>query len=218
MKAANQHDLNTFLNDPADFLKYNEVFWLGGAPKDQAIIDVMMLDYEGPGARIRTGSRAFGKGNLKRTVPQFVLKVNDPSYGAPIFQAHWSGYAAGLAKDAALANAGPNIMLTPELTGCTVVCAVAPNGSAQFSHYNLTKAGTAETLDMAGMQLHAAQTYGPGHTTLSKEEYRAEGKHSDVVKVTVIGVRDTGNRWSFWAQFRESKASGQQIRLVRKLA
>lgn len=220
MTSATQTERDTFLTDPVEFLKYNEVFWQGAGPKDQAEISVVMLNTGGV-ARIRTGSKFAGFGNAKRTVPQFALKWKDnptPNYppGAVGFMAHWSGYAASKAKDARLDNTGPAIMLTPELTGCTVVCAVGDD-SARFSHYNLTKEGGKETLDMADMKAVAAATYAGSHSTLSKEEYRSEGKHSERVKVTVLGVRGTDGRWSFWGQFREDKASGQQIRLVRRL-
>ncbi len=114
----------------------NAIKWLGKGPEDQAIIDVAMFDETGQRARIRTGSKFLGLGNAKANADKFVLKwANNPGNPTPpvtyTFQVHWSGCNAGQGRDANLPNAGgPDIMLTPEFTGCTAVCRTAGNGPA----------------------------------------------------------------------------------------
>jgi len=105
-------------------------------------------------------------------------------------------------------------MLTPEFTGCTAVCRTNAGGDAQFSHYNLmSTADPTTTLDDDSMRAVASKAYGGGHSTMTKGDVRAYGKHSEAVRATVVGYRRAG-RWEFWAQLRESKASGEQIRAV----
>jgi hypothetical protein len=66
------------------------------------------------------------------------------------------------------------------------------------------------------MRAIAGAAYGGGHATMTKGDVRAYGKQSEAVKATVVGFRRHG-RWEFWAQLRESKASGEQIRAVVQL-
>ena len=108
-------------------------------------------------------------------------------------------------------------MLTPEFTGCTAVCRTNANGSGQFSHYNLMSPTDAKsTLADGDMRAVADAAYGGGHSTLTKGDVRGYGKQSEAVKATVVGFRRAG-RWEFWAQLRESKKSGEQIRAVVQL-
>jgi hypothetical protein len=53
------------------------------------------------------------------------------------------------------------------------------------------------------MRAIANAAYGGGHSTMTKGDVRAHGKHSDAVVATVVGVRRNG-RWEFWAQIREA--------------
>lgn len=217
---ATQANMNAFINDPATFLKKNVVWWRGGAPEDQANIQVAMLD---SGTQVRRSTSVLGR---KVDGNNFELRYSQPGainipQGSPIFPAVWSGYAGNTAKNASLPSAGgPDIMLTAQLTGCTVVAKVHADGSADFSHYNL-KVGNS-TLDEADMNAIAEAHFGGGQSTLTKESMRATGKHSDAVTANVIGIRKAG-RWAFYAQMVESKAVGNtgttwQIREVRKIA
>ena len=200
-------------------MRTNSIKWRGGAPENQTIIDVAMLDCAGI-ARIRTGSKFLGLGNAKATVSKFDLRwagnVHYPlPAGTPTFQVQWSGYKAGQGRDANLpAAGGPDLMLTPEFTGCTAVCRTNADGSAQFSHYNLMVG--ANTLPDDEMRAIADAAYGGGHSTMTKGDARAHGKHTEAVCTTVVGIRRHG-RWEFWAQFREGKQSGEQIRAVERL-
>jgi hypothetical protein len=218
-----QAQINHFCAHPEQFMKCNAIKWLGKGPEDQAIIDVAMFDETGQKARVRTGSKALGLGNAKADADKFILKwANNPSNpvhpGTFTFKAHWSGYKAGQGRDANLPSAGgPDIMLTPEFTGCTAVCRTNAGGDAQFSHYNLmSTADPTTTLDDDSMRAVASKAYGGGHSTMTKGDVRAYGKHSEAVRATVVGYRRAG-RWEFWAQLRESKASGEQIRAVVQL-
>jgi len=217
---ATQANVNAFINDPAAFLKSNVVWWRGGAPKDQANIQAAMLD---SATKVRRKTSTLGR---KVDGDNFELRLSKPGalnipQGSPVFAAVWSGYAGNTAKTASLpATGGPNIMLTAQLTGCTVVAKVNDDGSADFSHYNL-KVG-ANTLDEADMNAIAEAHFGGGQSTMTKETIRGVGKHSQAVTANVVGVRKQG-RWEFYVQMVESKAVGSsgttwQIREVRKLA
>lgn len=221
-----EKERDSFLNAPGAFMQTNEVIWLGGGPEDQDVIVVRMAPMAHEHARIRTGSWFFGHGNRKKSVPKWSLRCVkgrnsgwthsanlDPGVN---IEAWWSGYKGGVGKVAELDNEGPDIMLTPDLTGCTVACRVYTDGSATFAHYNL-KSSPTTTLDKTGMVLQAQTDLGMGVTTLSREDYRARAKHAGAdVWVTVVGKRSSG-RWSFWAQYREGKSSGHQIRYVEML-
>ncbi len=215
-----QAQINHFLAAPEQFMRTNAIRWQGAAPEDQAIINVAMLDDAGPAARIRTGSKFLGLGNAKANAAKFGLRWdNSPLFVLPVgaltFPVQWSGYRAGQGRDADLpAVGGPSIMLTPEFTGCSAVCRTNADGSAQFSHYNMMNG--AATLDDDDMRAVAQAAYGGGQTTFTKGDARAFGKQSQNVRTTVVGLRRHG-RWEFWAQLREDKASGQQIRAVVRL-
>ncbi len=214
-----QAQINFFLAHPEQFMRTNAIRWMGAGPENQAIIQVAMLDSAG-NARIRTGSKFLGLGNEKANAAKFGLRWDSsPLFalapGTPTFPVQWSGYKAGQGRDAFLpAAGGPDIMLTPEFTGCTAVCRTNGDGSGQFSHYNLVNG--ANTLDDEDMRAIADAQYGGGHSVMTKGDARAYGKHTQAVKTTVVGFRRNG-RWEFWAQMREDKASGEQIRSVVRL-
>lgn len=214
-----QAQINQFIASPEQFLRAFSVRWRGGAPENQRIIDVGMFDRAGT-ARIRTGSKFLGIGNAKANTEMFELRwngnVNWPfPPGTPTFQVHWSGYRAGQGRTATLpAAGGPDIMLTPEFTGCTAVCRSNPDGSANFSHYNLMNG--AATLDDADMRAIADAEYGGGHVTMTKGDMRGRNKRDGAVAATLVGLRRNG-AWEFWVQYREDKASGEQIRAVERL-
>lgn len=215
-----------FCASPNTFLVHNEVYWRGGAPTDQDLIMARMSLVDGEQARIRTGSRFLGFGNAKASVPVYELKCFKGTNWTPRghltegenFEAQWSGYKGGEARLAVLpATGGPSIMLTPQLTGCTIVCALQPDGGAIFAHYNLKDHGAPGTLDDATMKAIAEAQFGTPDAVLSKGKYRTISKRGGNLQVTVVGHRREG-RWGFWAQYREDKVSGSQIRLVERLA
>ena len=213
--------INQFVNAPHQFMRAYLVAWRGAAPEDQQNIQVVMRNW-GTGRR-RTGAVFLGMGNAKETVDRFELRWADDPYngaqpGEHQFSAVWSGYKGRQARIAQLGQAGgPSLMLTPELTGCAVVRAFADDGSARFGHYNLVKPGTDTVQDDDDMRQAIDQDFaGAAHATMTKGDYRARGKRSDAVRVTVVGHR-VGTQWRFWAQYREDKPSGQQLRHVELL-
>jgi|GEM_PF-1258546 len=214
-----QAQIQHFIHDPEQFMRSHSIKWREAGPENQGIINVGMLDCAGM-ARVRTGSRFLGLGNAKIDVPKFDLRqdglVARPlPPGTQTFPVHWSGYKAGQGRDADLpAVGGPDLMQTPEFTGCTAVCRTHADGSAQFSHYNLM-AG-ARTLDEEDMRAIAQAAYGGGHSTMTKGDMRGHNKRGGAVRATVVGVR-RNRRWEFWVQYREDKASGEQIRAVERL-
>lgn len=210
---ATQAQANSFAADPRSFMRTAIVRFCGGAPQDQANITVAM-ETEGTTGRARSWGR-------KVDVSKFTLRDQQQGHalpGAATFPAVWSGYVGGQARTATRpAAGGPGIMLTPELTGCAVVCHHNADGSANFSHYNILAANNPQTEDRATMAAIARAEYGGGEVVFAKEEYRALGKHSQNIRVTVVGIRRASG-WEFWAQVREDKPSGQQLREVRRLA
>lgn len=224
-----QAELDLLLSDPETFLKQHAIRWAGKGPDTQQNITAAIIDGNGDAqARIRTGSKFLGFGNAKASVTSFILR--DTAYasgqlgpGTLQFPAVWSGYAAGQARDADLPTAGgPDIMLTPEFTGCAAVCTVKADGSAKFSHYNLLQPGKAETLDALRMRARAEDTYDNGFHIMTKETQREYGKAPvAAMRSTAIGFRRHGH-WEFWVQHREVKAVGStgntmQIRAVIRL-
>jgi len=213
-----QAELDLLLSDPEAFLRQHAIRWAGKGPDTQQNITAAIIDAGGDSqARVRTGSQFLGFGNAKANVSSFILRDTafaNGQTGAPgtlQFLAVWSGYAAGQARDADLPTAGgPNIMLTPEFTGCTAVCTVNPDGSAKFSHYNLLQPGKAETLDSIQMRARAEETYDNGYHIMTKETQRSHGKAAvPGMRSTAVGFRRHG-RWEFWVQHREVKALGNQ--------
>lgn len=210
-----QADANSFSDNPARFMKTNLITTLGTTPVAQTVVTVAMEDvfYGGeinPGRR-RTVLRT--KVNTMRYQLR-ILKVGNAG-GAATFQALWSGYVSGGGSTASLpAAGGPNIMLTPELTGCAVVARTNPDGSADFSHYNLVDG--AATLSQPDMEAIAQAQYGGGQSVLTKETYRRGNVNAFDLKCNVVGFRRNGS-WEFWCQFQESKNSGLQLREVRRL-
>lgn len=94
------------------------------------------------------------------------------------------------------------------------MCRAYGDGSANFSHYNLMNG--AATLDDADMRAIAEAEYGGGQATMTKGDMRGRSKRGGAVVATVVGVRRNGG-WEFWAQFREDKPSGEQIRSVERI-
>lgn len=208
-----------FMTAPEQFMRTHSVKWRGTSPQNQEVITVALVDAAGV-ARSRPHGTVLGINTPKSTGSAFDLRWNGNTMaplqpGTTTFDVQWSGYRAGQGRDAVLPRTGgPDIMLTPEFTGCTAVCRTNADGSAQFSHYNLMSGSS--TLPDDDMRAIAEAAYGGGQTTLTKGDVRAYGKHSGDVRATVVGIRRNG-RWEFWAQLREQKAGNEQIRGVVRL-
>jgi hypothetical protein len=215
--------LNDFLNNPPEFMRRNHVVFTGqsgaalaGRSHTFSFIAMERL------ARYRS-SIFLGIGGAKRNAGAFTIRASDAGHadlslpGAETFAAIWSGFVAGGKVKCDLENTGPDIMLTPQLSGCAVAFSAQSNGQASFSHYN-NKTGSA-TQDAAAMAQHAYGDYplDPGLGLLTKEAYRNRGKDaSRPLLVTALGWRKEGV-WTFWAQYTEIKGGVHQIRGVERL-
>src|SRR5690606_41796748 len=90
-----QAQINQFIASPEQFLRAFSVRWRGGAPENQRIIDVGMVDRAGT-ARIRTRSTFLGIGHAKANTEMLELRwhgtVNWPCPpGTPPVQVHRAG-------------------------------------------------------------------------------------------------------------------------------
>ncbi len=218
-----------FVPDPARFLEKNHLSYAGGVPSttggDKAWFGLVPIDR---GCRARTGNVFLGMGNAKVDGACFEIRARKCNHwslknpGVEYFPAWWSGYKGGIAVHCNLpSSGGPNIMLTPALTGCTVVWVMHSDGSARFSHYNLKNGKL--TLPDNEMIAHAREDYGNDANmgSLSKGYYYGLAKHEQasggkVARGTIIGWRQ-GGRWTFWGQFVENKNGVSQIRKVMQL-
>ena len=208
--------LNTqFCADPATFLRAHSVRWAGGGPADQKNITVVMMDDQARKARYRTSLLKVKKDAAALKWMWTENPVDQPPVGLDSFDVIWSGYKAGAVRHARLPAGmdGPNIMLTPEFSGCTAACRTNADGTAEFSHYNMKTEDDKSTLPDDEVIAHAANHYGGGQSTLTKTDYRGKAVHlSDpakpelggIVNATIVGFRRSGN-WEFWVQYNESK-------------
>jgi hypothetical protein len=217
-----------FTRDPPAFLRHNYVVYSGVRPPQAgAEYEFVMLKLD-QGARRRRGvflglsldnaDASVYEVRLAATYVQAYTKGEDSGR----LRAVWGGFSAGAAVEAALGVTGAGIMLTPELSGCTVAFASQRDGSARFSHYNLM-AGT-QTRNAPAMVAQARRDYaGVGNMgVVTKEHYRARGPFErrdgdePARGANVVGWRKDG-RWTFWMQYTELKGGTRQIRNVRQM-
>jgi len=217
------NELRAFLADPPAFLRQNHVRFRGAcslAPGATGSFLLLRVD----GRRARTGRLFLGMAVGRRDAGVYEIRYaqshnipdRDENLGA--FDAVWSGYQSEAAVQCALDGQGADIMLTPELTGCTVASTSGPDGSARFSHYNLRDpAAPKRTMDAAGMRAHAALDFaGSPHALLTKEAYYGMARRGGPAQATVIGWRK-GGAWSFWVQYVEQAGQVAKIRDVERM-
>ncbi|HEL4110976.1 TPA: hypothetical protein UM343_001103 [Stenotrophomonas maltophilia] len=216
--------ISQFRIRPEHVMRSHVVRWSGDAPEESRVIDVALLDSETSGnARVE---RSAGPMKMKVDAKRFELRwqesrLNPPRPGSYFFSVYWSGFRASAGCSILLPpSGGPDMMLTPELSGCAVAFSEKPGGCTLFSHYNL-KDGS-RTLDRTGMLAAATSEHGEDVCLLSKEEMRRQGKRSThetfptAVLATIVGTR-TDRRWSFWVQYREIDGDTQHIRSVEQM-
>lgn len=237
--------LDDFINDPPAFMRRNLVTYVGIRPSLQggAEHDFFLIDV-GKAARTRSGvflGMSINKADAGVYEIRYAgaLALDDERRGhGEEFRAVWGGFVPRGKVEVALGRAGAAIMLTPELTGCTVAFASPANGAARFSHYNLMDGG-GRTLDRAGMRSEAEADYsGVAHGLLTKEDYYAKssadmrepgqiGAVGQIVnkllprahagpRASVIGWR-RGDQWTFWVQYTDMKGAVHQILDVEQL-
>lgn len=221
--------LDDFLRDPPRFLRHNHVTYRGQYPDTQGggEYDFILLPLENVTARTR-GGVFLGKSLAKADAGVYEIRWRDApllgadrlARGAP-FRAIWGGFVAGGKADVALDSNGPDLMLTPELTGCTIAHAAQRNGDARFSHYNMM-AGP-RTLPGPAMVAAARSDYaGVGNLgVLTREHYHGKStfetsKERTRPAANVIGWRK-GGVWTFWVQYTDVKGTVSQILDVRQL-
>jgi hypothetical protein len=220
-------DLANFLSNPPRFMRNNHVRYCGQSPpRGGESYEFALLRIGAAGARKQRVFLGLSLGKADAGVFEIRLASGGNVAGKGehlgTFRAVWSGYQAGGTARCALVGWGEDIMLTPELTGCSVVCAPQPNGGAYFSHYNLRDpANNARKMDVAGMEAQALTDYPSNtHGVLSKETYYAKAKAgapgAKFARATVIGWR-TGGEWTFWTQYVEEKSGAFQKRDVQQL-
>lgn len=219
--------LNEFLRDPPQFMRRHHVIFKGAGPEKQGgnVHDFLLVESTSHSAR-RTIA-ALGLSLTKADAGVFEIRACAAGYvpqqaldNGERFQAIWGGYQAGAKIQCALNADGPDLMLTPELTGCTIAFAAQNDGTARFSHYNLMDPQLpGQTLPVSNMvaEVHTDFGYGSEVGVLPKEVYRNKVKHrGGAARATVIGWRNKG-QWTFWAQYIEVKGAVYQIRDVQQL-
>lgn len=217
------NELTAFLADPPAFLRQNHVRFRGACGLAPGTIgSFLLMRVANRSARagrvflgVTVGRRDAGVYEI-RYAQSHNIPDRDENLGA--FDAVWSGYQSEAAVQCTLDGQGPDIMLTPELTGCTVVSSSAPDGSARFSHYNLRDpAQPTRTLEAAGMRAQAALDFaGSPHALLTKESYYGAARRGGTGQASVIGWRKDGG-WSFWIQYVEQTDTVAKIRKVERL-
>lgn len=221
--------LTDFLDDPPAFLRTNYVRFRGACSlAPGAVGDFMLIDLNGrPPAR---GPRlVFGVEVGRTDARAFEIRQADAAnvgYGSTevgTFQAVWSGYQSGAAVRCTLGTAGPDIMLTQDLSGCTIVSSAAPSGPASFSHYNLLQpadparpAGPRHTLGAEAMRSYAAGQHSGPHSVVTKEDYYDKAKRGGAGRATAVGWRRDGT-WEFWVQYVEEHDGVVRIREVSRM-
>ena len=225
--------VDRFLADAPQFLRNNHVRFKGQSPPDAGRHWFLLIPVQS-GARRRFGV-FLGKSIGKADAGAYEIRYRDASMlsadarrdGMP-FEAQWSGYLAGGKAHCTLDSTGPDLMLTPELTGCAIAFAATPDGCARFSHYNL-KDGS-RTVDGVGMASAAQGDYaGARFGVLTKEHYygkstadmsdtggSATGSRHARASANIIGWR-RGGQWTFWSQYTDMKGQVRQILDVRQL-
>lgn len=224
--------VDQFLADAPQFLRNNHVQFKGQSPPAAGRYWFLLIPVQS-GARRRFGV-FLGKSIGKADAGAYEIRYRDAQFlsadarrDGMEFEAQWSGYVAGGKAQCALDSTGPDIMLTPELTGCAIAFAATPDGRARFSHYNLKD--ESRTLDGVGMASAARSDYaGAQFGVLTKEQYYAkstadmsEGGGAAVrpharASANIIGWRK-GGQWTFWSQYTDMKGQVRQILDVRKL-
>ncbi|AWT16767.1 MULTISPECIES: hypothetical protein [Stenotrophomonas] len=216
--------IRQFKSRPEHVMRSHVVRWSGDAPEDSRIIRVALLDSETSG-NARAEWKA-GPLKVKVDAKRFELRwegsrFNPPRAGSDLFSVYWSGFRASSGCSILLPpSGGPDMMLTPEFSGCAAAFSKGPDGSTLFSHYNL-KDGS-RTLDRPGMMAAATLEHGKGVFLLSKEQMRQVGKRSmletspTAVLATIVGTRND-RRWTFWVQYREIDGDTQHIRSVEQM-
>lgn len=216
-----------FLANPPAFLRRNHVTFVGIMPPASGAYRFILLAVDAPARR--RGAVFLGMSIGKADAGVYQIRYADARNQDPqrlsdgeLFDATWSGFAAGGKAEARLDGAGPGIMLTPELTGCTVAFAAQRDGSARFSHYNIKDgAQTLAAADIVGIARRDYRTAGDVGI-YTKEHYRSRGTYEmpggqrSRPAANVVGWRTDG-RWTFWMQYTDLKGEKRQILSVRQL-
>lgn len=221
--------LSDFLNDPPGFLRSHYVRFRGACSlAPGASGRFVLVDLHGR-TRVRVPRLVLGMdvGRVEggayeiRQADSTNIGVGDTAVGS--FEAVWSGYQSGAAVRCTLGAGGPSLMLTQDLSGCTIVSSAAPSGPACFSHYNLLQApdparpaGPRSTLEGDAMRSYAAAQHAGPHAVVTKEDYYGKARRGGSGRATAVGWR-TGGTWQFWVQYVEDNGDVVRIRDVSRM-
>lgn len=235
--------LDEFMQNPAQFMRFNHVACKGIMPVDPGEYTFVLVPFGGTARR--RGGVFLGKSTGKADAGAYEIRhsgswinANQRAAGEE-FTAYWGGYQVGGTAECALDGTGSALMLTPELTGCTVSFVAGANGHARFSHYNLKN--DTRTLDAPEMVARVRSDYAgeTGVGILTKEHYNGKSgadlrdhdqlnRFQKLVKknlpmntrgrptANVIGWRNSG-QWEFWVQYSDEKGSVRQVLNVKRL-
>lgn len=225
-------NVDKFLSNPPLFMQRNHIVFTGAGPLasgDGGGTHEFALINARQKTRYRSGVFLGIPLGPKADAGAYRVRATNAGHSdlqaddAERFEAIWSGYRAKQAVQCQLGPTGPAIMLTPELTGCTVAFTSNPDGTALFSHYNLMQPGDRNTRPAAGMLGRTLIDFpDPGRVgVISKEHYHRKGHHPNAENecatvATVVGWRQNGV-WTFWVQYVEKHQGVAQIRRVRRL-
>lgn len=218
--------LSDFLNDPPAFLRNNVVRFRGACSlAPGAAGRFVLVDLNGR-MRVRVPRLVLGMEVGRADAGAYEIRqANSTNIGAGntavgSFEAVWSGYQSGAAVRCTLGDGGPSIMLTQDLSGCTIVSSAAPSGPASFSHYNLLQppdparpSGPRMTQEGDAMRSYAAAQHSGPHAVVTKEDYYGKARRGGSGRATAVGWR-TGGTWQFWVQYVEDSGDVARIRDV----
>jgi len=191
---------NTLLANPSGTLR-NYLFRIFGSP-DPSGVSAYRLMNRGPSQR-----PSSSVGNLKmHDTESFDIRSQNSIVGvAPansfFFNAHSIHMDAGaLEMDFyALGGAGPNIVVTGQLSGCSFIMRPGAAGAVDVAHVRAVDGLAPATLATALAHMPNAQVYGGIDTTGNYDFHDREA--------SIIGVRTAG-QWAIYAQKQQPDVTG----------
>lgn len=189
---------NLLLSNPQNFLKRFPVK-IFGANRPSGVANYAMLNR---GASMRPGS-VLGKLRMHET-ESFDIKPTSflgQGHGGHTFSAHLVRMDEGTANMNfyRLDASGPPIMLTGELSGCSMVMLPATGGHVEVAHVRPRQQTGQQLYGTLNAALPNAEIYGASGTSGHYD--------SDDRCVSIIGVR-AGGQWFLFAQKKLAGADG----------
>jgi hypothetical protein len=204
--------------DPAGFLACNIVGYLGQAPDggDQPMAAATFVIHpDGNGQTAHDGTDPKGHvltiphGGARAAGGRYMIKV-DNFNGGPLpppdsepFEAVWSGHAASGARVCHLpASGGPDVMVAPALTGCTVTWRRNADKTACFGHYRRKHPDDANSLG-APQESDLDRPMLSGERCSRSARGQAPEAQSKRTTANAFAVRGKDG-WNLWIQYIET--------------